>query len=200
MTIAFWKGHSVARYVRSFARIAHSAHSLAPFTGSLTHSAHSLVGRLKFMNLCSRWNRVSREQTRFLSSLETHPMFILVFRTANLGGFQGENFNNNYSFWNFKLNWKDVVVFIKTRPDTRQSSRGRLGRSSNAKTARNSKMWRKDGWTDLPTYRPTEQHGKVFWYLSEHANTRKHVNEYSCSSVRVFLSILAHLAYLAQYF
>ena len=28
----------------------------------------------------------------------------------------------------------------ETRPDTRQSSRGRLGKSSNAKTARNSKM------------------------------------------------------------
>ena len=31
-------------------------------------------------------------------------------------------------------------VPITTRPDTRQSSRGQLGRSSNAKTARNSKM------------------------------------------------------------
>ena len=28
----------------------------------------------------------------------------------------------------------------RTRPDTRQSSRGRLGRSSNAKTNRNSEM------------------------------------------------------------
>ena len=32
------------------------------------------------------------------------------------------------------------VMQLKTRPDKRQSSRGRLGRSSNAKTARNSKM------------------------------------------------------------
>ena len=38
-----------------------------------------------------------------------------------------------------------------TRPDTRQSSRGRLGRSSNAKTDRNSKMWPTDGRTDRPT-------------------------------------------------
>ena len=38
---------------------------------------------------------------------------------------------------------------MKTRPDTRQSSRGRFGRSSNAKTARISKM--------LLTYRPTRQ-------------------------------------------
>jgi len=36
--------------------------------------------------------------------------------------------------------------------------------------------------------------------LFEHANTRKHVYEHSCSSVRVFLSILAHLAHLAQFF
>ena len=41
----------------------------------------------------------------------------------------------------------------KTRPDTRQDSRGWLGRSSNAKTARNSKMLRTDGRTD--------RHGKV---------------------------------------
>ena len=40
----------------------------------------------------------------------------------------------------------------------------------------------------------------MFWYLSEHANTRKHVSEHSCSSVRVFFSILAHLAHLAQSF
>ena len=31
-------------------------------------------------------------------------------------------------------------ISAETRPDTRQSSRGWLGRSSNAKTARNSKM------------------------------------------------------------
>ena len=36
--------------------------------------------------------------------------------------------------------------------------------------------------------------------MFERANTRKHVREYSCSSVRVFLSILAHLAHLAQSF
>ena len=33
--------------------------------------------------------------------------------------------------------------------------------------------------------------------MFKHANTRKHVSEQSCSSVRVFLSILAHLAHLA---
>ena len=45
----------------------------------------------------------------------------------------------------------------KTRPDTRQSSRGWLGRSSDAKTTRNSKMGRTDGPTDLPT----DWHGEV---------------------------------------
>ena len=39
--------------------------------------------------------------------------------------------------------------------------------------------------------------------MFEHANTRKHVYEHSCSSGRVLSSILAHLAhsaYLAQSF
>ena len=46
----------------------------------------------------------------------------------------------------------------ETRPDTRQSSRGRLGRSSNAKIARNSKMWPTDRLKDGPT----DRHGKVY--------------------------------------
>ena len=46
--------------------------------------------------------------------------------------------------------------FRKTRSDTRQSSRGRLGRSSNAKTAQNSK-----NVTDGRTYGPTDRHGKM---------------------------------------
>ena len=40
----------------------------------------------------------------------------------------------------------------------------------------------------------------VYLSLFEHANTRKHVYEHNCSSVRVFFSILAHLAHLAQFF
>ena len=40
----------------------------------------------------------------------------------------------------------------KTRPDTRQDSRGRLGRGRNAKTARNSEIF----VTDVPMYRPTD--------------------------------------------
>ena len=39
------------------------------------------------------------------------------------------------------------MISSKTRPDTRQSSRGWLGRSNNAKNARNLKMLP----TDLPT-------------------------------------------------
>ena len=45
----------------------------------------------------------------------------------------------------------------KIRPDTRQSSRGWLGRSSNSKTAWNSKMWRTNGPTDGPTDGLTRQ-------------------------------------------
>ena len=36
--------------------------------------------------------------------------------------------------------------------------------------------------------------------LLEHANTKKDVYEHSCSSVRAFLSILAHSAHLACFF
>ena len=50
----------LGRSLRSFARTAHSAHSLrsAPLryarsVHGLAHFAHSLVGRLKIMNLCS---------------------------------------------------------------------------------------------------------------------------------------------------
>ena len=61
----------------------------------------------------------------------------------------------------FKLDLPTLVTASwrrnKTRPDTRQSSRGWLGRSGNAKTARNSTKF----VTDVPTYRPTNQHSKV---------------------------------------
>ena len=42
---------------------------------------------------------------------------------------------------------------IGTTPDTRQGSRGWLGRGSNATIARNSGMWR----TNRPTYLPTDR-------------------------------------------
>ena len=74
---------SVATFVRSHRSLRslapqrsaslRSLRSLAPFTGSLTHFAPSLVGRLLFMNLCSRWNRFSRAQSIFLSLVETDP-------------------------------------------------------------------------------------------------------------------------------
>ena len=51
-------------------------HSLAPFTGLLTHFAHSLVRQLKFLKMCSRCDRVLQEQTCFTSSLETRPELI----------------------------------------------------------------------------------------------------------------------------
>ena len=79
--ISFWTGHLVACYIRLLALLTlltHSAllcslHLLAPFKGSLTHFAHSLNGQLQFFNMYSRCKRVSREQTRFSSSLETRP-------------------------------------------------------------------------------------------------------------------------------
>ena len=50
---AFLTGHSVARFVRSLAPLTRFAgRHFAMFTGSLSHFAHSLVGQLKFMNLC----------------------------------------------------------------------------------------------------------------------------------------------------
>ena len=49
------------------------------------------------------------------------------------------------------------MVSKATRPGTWQSSCGRLGRSSNAQTARNSKMWRTYRQTYRPTDRPTRQ-------------------------------------------
>ena len=67
----------LGRSLRSFAHSAHSLRSApqcyAPCTGSLIHFAHSLVGQLKFLNMCSHCYCVPREQTRFSSSLETRP-------------------------------------------------------------------------------------------------------------------------------
>ena len=40
----------------------------------------------------------------------------------------------------------------------------------------------------------------MYLCLLEHANTKKDVYEHSCSSVRAFLSILAHSAHLACFF
>ena len=74
---AFW---SLATIVRSHCSIhsltpqlSASLHSLTLFTGSLAHLAHSLVGKWKFLNMCSCCKRVQWYQTRFSSSLETRP-------------------------------------------------------------------------------------------------------------------------------
>ena len=76
VTIAFWMGHSVARYVRSLAPLipfTHSTGSLHSKT-SLTHFAHSLLEQLKFTNLYLYWDRVLMRPTRLLSSIETRPL------------------------------------------------------------------------------------------------------------------------------
>ena len=56
----------LGRSLRSFATFVRSHRSLAPFMGSLTHSANSLIGLLKFMDMCTRWKHVSWEQSEFL--------------------------------------------------------------------------------------------------------------------------------------
>ena len=68
---------SLATFVRSHHSLSLHCpaplHLFTPFTGSLTHFAHSLVRWLKFINMCSHCNRVQWEQTRISSSLETRP-------------------------------------------------------------------------------------------------------------------------------
>ena len=59
---------------------------------------------------------------------------------------------------------------MKTRPDTRQSSRGRLGRGSNVKTT----IEKCYGWTDGPT--------------QQHVELR--VRDFECSQIAVKLKKL----------
>ena len=49
------------------------------------------------------------------------------------------------------LGWENDLVCIITRPDTRQDSRGQLGRGRNAKTA----------WKNFVTDQQINQHGQV---------------------------------------
>ena len=58
--------------------------------------------------------------------------------------------NSGEDAWSCKQLFK-MSFWKKRRPDTRQSSRGRLDRSPNAKAAQNSKMWRTDRPMDVPT-------------------------------------------------
>ena len=74
---------SVASYIHSLAPLTLLTCSaalyfatLALFTGWLTHFAHSLMGQLKFMNMCLRWKRDWREYLRLLSSVEKRPMVV----------------------------------------------------------------------------------------------------------------------------
>ena len=86
MTIAFLKGHLVARYVRSLAPLTPLTHSvalhfaplalLARSIHGLTHFAHSLVGQLKFMKVCSHCDHDQREGLRSALSLETRPLYL----------------------------------------------------------------------------------------------------------------------------
>ena len=62
--------------------------SLAPFKDSLTHSAHSLMGWLKFMIMCSHWKRISWESTHLLSSLETRPKLLGFWSLCRLSSLQ----------------------------------------------------------------------------------------------------------------
>ena len=55
-------------------------------------------------------------------------------------------------------------VYHTTRPDKLQTSRGRLGRSSNAKTNHYSKMWRTDRRTDRPTRQGVESRVRDWKY------------------------------------
>ena len=51
------------------------------------------------MNLCSCWNRVSREQTRFLSSLETRFYYILLLRYSQDQCFRGRRYGDILHEW-----------------------------------------------------------------------------------------------------
>jgi len=83
VTDNFISNRPLGHLLCSLARTAHSAHSLRfavlallaclLFTSSLTHVAQSLVLQLKFLNICSRCERVQMEETRFWSLLETRP-------------------------------------------------------------------------------------------------------------------------------
>ena len=52
--------------------------SPAWITGSLTHFAHYLIERMKFMKMCSAFKRVKREWPRLVSSQETCPLSMLM--------------------------------------------------------------------------------------------------------------------------
>ena len=70
--------------------------SLTPFTGSLTHFAHSLMRQLKFLNMCSccklvQWEKyaflvVSRNTPRVTQRVVSLPqLFALLLRSIRIG-------------------------------------------------------------------------------------------------------------------
>ena len=78
-------GHSFAHYVCSLAPLTPLTNSAAlrfPMLAFLARSVHGLAhsprslprGTVNFLNMCSCCERIWREETRFWSSLETHPL------------------------------------------------------------------------------------------------------------------------------
>ena len=73
--------------------------------------------------------------------------------------------------------FEQTMSLMLTRPDTRQSSRRPLGRSNNAKTTWNSKIWRMD--------RPTD--GRTDW--SANLPTDKARCRVACPQLKIILHI-----------
>ena len=73
--------------------------------------------------------------------------------------------------------FEQTMSLMLTRPDTRQSSRRPLGRSNNAKTTRNSKIWRMD--------RPMD--GRTHW--SANLPTDKARCRVACPQLKIILHI-----------
>ena len=77
-----------------------------------------------------------KERTGYESKKYHHQKNSVLFFNQNLK-------HSHAPTWvkkNFPSFQRKIMKYLKTRPDTRQSSRGRLGRTSNAKIAGNSKM------------------------------------------------------------
>ena len=119
-----------------------------------------------FMVVMGKWILINKTKL-----IVTFKLFYLIFYNCFEANFESEwlyCFYDDYPSMNWPLGDTDLDVILSlmidilsfvllvTRPNTRQSSRGWLGRSSNAKTAQNSKMWRTDGRTDRHTDLPTD--------------------------------------------
>ena len=86
-----------------------------------THSFHSLAGKLKFMNMCSRCKRVPQEQTRVSSLLETRPMFVLdsFGDLLNIHKYQGlSQYFTSTTMTTFTTATTTITTDITTTPTT----------------------------------------------------------------------------------